>query len=385
MPFIRNMISFKMLLSIGCTFSMLFASTMNAITLIGFADEDSNFAVVNTWTNMNPSLHPPARSQHAMAYDSKSDRIILFGGDKNGHHSFLGDTWAYDYNTNTWTNMSPKISPSARDRHAMVYDSRSDRIILFGGYNGNDYLNDTWSYNYNTNTWTNMTQFFPGKLANHGMAYDSESDGIIVFGGGANQTWSYDYSNNTWTEMKPKKAPYFPSSYVLAYDSESDRIIAFDGFPKIIHTWIYDYNTNTWTNVSPSFFPGPLLQGYAMVYDSQSDRVVLFGGVRELPSIINETWQYDYNTNTWKNVSSDVRPPERASHAMAYDSKSDHVILFGGSHAPFVNLDDTWVYGPEFKPNPQISNLEINLSVVLILIVILLLCIFFLMRKKRKE
>jgi hypothetical protein len=40
--------------------------------------EDSILA--NTWTNMNPSTHPGARSGHAMAYDSESDRVILFGG-----------------------------------------------------------------------------------------------------------------------------------------------------------------------------------------------------------------------------------------------------------------------------------------------------------------
>jgi len=34
----------------------------------------------NNWTNMNPSTYPGARQYHAMAYDSESDRVILFGG-----------------------------------------------------------------------------------------------------------------------------------------------------------------------------------------------------------------------------------------------------------------------------------------------------------------
>ncbi len=39
-----------------------------------------------------------------MAYDSRNDRVILFGGDGSGG-ALLSDTWAYSYATNAcpWT------------------------------------------------------------------------------------------------------------------------------------------------------------------------------------------------------------------------------------------------------------------------------------------
>src|SRR5439155_478261 len=89
--------------------------------------------LTSEWTNMNPSVKPSAREFHAMAYDSRSDRIILFGGTQSLPPFDSDETWAYDFNTNTWTNMDPASKPSARDGHAMAYDTQSDRVILFGG------------------------------------------------------------------------------------------------------------------------------------------------------------------------------------------------------------------------------------------------------------
>lgn len=46
-------------------------------------------------------------------YDSESDRAIIFGGSIKNLEVGYNDTWSYDYNTNTWTNMSPATNPPA--------------------------------------------------------------------------------------------------------------------------------------------------------------------------------------------------------------------------------------------------------------------------------
>src|SRR3989442_15890746 len=89
--------------------------------------------------NMSPAASPLARSHHAMAYDSGSDRVILFGGYSSCCGGIaLGDTWAYDFNANTWTDMTPAVAPTSRESSAMAYDSQSDRVILFGGCGGHN-------------------------------------------------------------------------------------------------------------------------------------------------------------------------------------------------------------------------------------------------------
>ena len=71
-----------------------------------------------------------------MAYDAESDRVILFGGDSRPIQFHQGDTWAYDLDTNSWTDMNPATSPAERALPAMAYDPQSDRVILFGGWSG---------------------------------------------------------------------------------------------------------------------------------------------------------------------------------------------------------------------------------------------------------
>src|SRR2546426_590310 len=175
-----------------------------------------------------------ARAGHAMAYDSQSDRVILFGG--SGIGGSRNDTWAYDLGTNKWTQMNPVLKPSARYAHAMAYDSQSDRVILFGGQSGVSFLNDTWTYDFDTNTWTNMVPSAkPSARVYTEMAYDSQSDRVILFGGEAGVsayfrgTWGYDLNTNTWTNMTATAKPPARASHAMAYDSQSDRVILLGG------------------------------------------------------------------------------------------------------------------------------------------------------------
>lgn len=138
------------------------------------------------WVDLMPSVKPSARFLPAMAYDSQSYRTILFGGAPD-IGTFSYETWSYDSQTNTWTIMNPTSNPSARLLHAMAYDSQSDRIILFGGRVSVSYLGvngETWAYDYNANVWTNRNPTYaPSARYGHAMAYDSQSDRVILFGG----------------------------------------------------------------------------------------------------------------------------------------------------------------------------------------------------------
>ena len=294
--------------------------------------------MANSWTDMNPSTKPSARSGHAMAYDSESDRSILFGGYSG---SYEGDTWAYDYNTNTWTlvKASGPGTPPIRSQHTMAYDTESDRVILFGGQYEGTPLGDTWAYDYNINTWTIMNPLTaPSPTTNHAMVYDSESDRVIIFGGPSAETWVYNYNSNIWTKKTPASSPNPRSDHAMAYDSESDRVIMFgrDGGGSF-DTWAYDYNMDAWTNLNPMTGPSSRSQ-HAMAYDSESDRVVLFGG----SGLTDDTWTYDFNANIWVNKNPSAKPSPRIDFAMSYDSESDRIILFGGLAT--LKNDETWSY-----------------------------------------
>ncbi|MFW9849114.1 MAG: kelch repeat-containing protein [Candidatus Thorarchaeota archaeon] len=305
---------------------------------------------------------PLGRANLMMAYDIESDITIIYGGWKTPEPFELGDTWSYDFDNDSYTNLNPTISPPVREVSQMVYDSQSDKMVMFGGlenYNDLIYRKDTWTYDYNTNSWENVTtSVAPGARGAYGMVYDSESDRIILFGGEQagvgifNDTWAFDVETSTWEKMNPAIFPssrYFPS---MAYDEESDRVILFSGRgvgpEKIASTWAYDYNTDSWQDLSPSTQP-PWLRAHDMTYDNESDTIVLFGGSNVDDFAQDDTWLFDYNTNTWTLASPDTSPSPRLRESMVYDVESDIIISFGGTDFGYyggaiITTDITWVY-----------------------------------------
>jgi N-acetylneuraminic acid mutarotase len=306
-----------------------------------------------------PALSPSKRGYVSMAYDSESDRVILYGGQIGNNprdpSSFSGATWGYDVAANTWTQMEPASGPGKRSAVALAYDSESDRVILFGGANADTwYLYDTWAYDHNTNTWTQMA---PGPKNHLGprIAYDAESDRVILFGGYngfvvLDDTWAYDFNSDSWTEMKPTVGPPGRNYQGITYDSKADRVLVWgavdwgDGTPIDDSMWAYDFNTNTWTEIKPGDGPHPEGRDYtAMAYDAESDRTILYGGT---PQGSPGTWVYDYNTNTWTNMPVSGNPGNILKHAMAYSTNADRVILFGGQRGKvnFLYSGNTWIY-----------------------------------------
>jgi hypothetical protein len=333
------------------------------------------------WEDMNPTTEPSPRINSPLSYDSTVDRIILFSGwyQPDGGINAYNDTWTYDYNTNTWTNRSPSIQPPRRAAHGLAYDSESDRTILFSGWeNGSDttlvHWVDTWAYDYSANTWTNMNPIVTptGKLA-PGMTYDSESDRIILFGGlhdGAifsDETWAYDFNANNWTQMIPSPQPSARFDSQMTYDSESDRVIMAGGYGfggDKDDIWAYDYNTDTWELMNPGVEPSII---GAFAYDSASDNVISFWG-ESTPG--QETWTYDYNTDTWMQRLPIASPPVRERPMLAYDSESDITILFGGKgeNGFTTAMGDTWVY--RYQPGCDICIYLIIVAVVIVVVII---------------
>jgi hypothetical protein len=141
---------------------------------------------------MNPDIEPHEMTDYTMAYDAKSDRVLLWGGYK-GMDNVI---WAYDYNTNTWTNtryskIKSTNGPVAAASPEMVYDPDTDLVYV---YVGNQFL----SYDYNNNQWQDYLTTPPGERHDFQLAYDPINKRLILFGGThdygtwLNDLWSFD-------------------------------------------------------------------------------------------------------------------------------------------------------------------------------------------------
>ncbi|MBI5529276.1 MAG: hypothetical protein HY897_23370 [Deltaproteobacteria bacterium] len=109
-----------------------------------------------SWAKIVPSDpegdgNPLPRYQHALAFDSSRKMVVLFGGMVEGSScaesgsNRCNDTW--EWNGASWRIRSPvslegESIPGPRSLHAMAYDQRRNRMVLFAGYDGS-LLGDT--------------------------------------------------------------------------------------------------------------------------------------------------------------------------------------------------------------------------------------------------
>ena len=81
--------------------------------------------------------------------------MILFGGFVNGERS--NEIYRYYFNDNRWElvqHLSSECPPPRAGHSAMHY---GDSMYIFGGKDeDNNKLNDTWVFNFNTYTWTEL-------------------------------------------------------------------------------------------------------------------------------------------------------------------------------------------------------------------------------------
>jgi hypothetical protein len=342
--------------------AMVYDSTYNMTVLFGGNDgtrDDETWVYWpenNTWMKRNTGTKPKARNNHAMVYDPDNELIVLFGG-YIGWPDFRSDeTWVYNTLTNFWTKRNPTVKPIARSDHYMAYDSLSNKVVLFGGYgNNNQRLDDTWLYDVAANTWTrvNIPTDNPLPRKNHAMAYDAEDKRVVLFGGDDgdyiyDDTWVYYYEDDTWTKMSPSVKPSARTNHAMVYDPIYDKIMLFGGNNSLTNatgandeTWVYNLDTNTWTQRNPTPKPSPR-GGHAMTYLSENSKTLLFGGNNGTSSN-DETWLYSMSSNNWTKMSPSNKPSARYGHKIA-DYKASGVGFLVGGYDSNGRNDETWIY-----------------------------------------
>ncbi|MHA1979392.1 MAG: Kelch repeat-containing protein [Candidatus Hodarchaeales archaeon] len=343
--------------------------------------------IVDNWKNVTTS-GPSPRSGHAIAYDSNSNKVLLFGGmyfDGRDYDYFF-DTWVYDLVSNNWTEMQPEYYPSERAYHSMVYDSEQDKFILYGGYGRNDMyeydcLDDVWFYDLTTDRWDLVEhQTSMGGRCGHTMVYDFFDGQVIVFGGMDpdtetyfDDTWLwdvYEYQVEMWNEtqylpLSPSPRAFHSMVIDSIYHDHERSIILFGGLNadgELGETWRYDFGF--WTQLNPSTSPSARF-GHSMVYNPYTEQTILFGGCYfdsyEYDYYeYGDTWFFDHSALNWTQLNPSQHPSNRGFHTMVFSPIINKTILFGGCNRwepppwgfPETYHGDTWIYlGSSFCEN----------------------------------
>lgn len=189
---------------------MAFNSVDGTALLFGGSDIDGN-ALSDTWlfkddkwSNWELNSQPPPRLQHTLSYDPLRNVMVLFGGfsRNNGDKTVLGDTW--EWHTLKGWEMKANNEELMRDHHAMTYDQKNGRTILFGGYH-QGYLGDTWSWN--GSKWKKMSvNENLARAGKPGLVYDSRNEVVTLFGGWDRRNeplmdfWQFNFDQQLWDQ-----------------------------------------------------------------------------------------------------------------------------------------------------------------------------------------
>jgi hypothetical protein len=153
-------------------------------------------------------------------------RLLLFGGKTTQGPS--GESWIYDPQQRRWSRPPVDQSPPARYWHAAVSDMRRNRVVLFGGQDLENVLQDTWEWT--GQQWLKRSsRDTPLGRVGHLLAYHAGRSTVLLFGGespvGAMEdTWEYDGVEGQWTRVSTTAGPSARTLILGGYDRFNDQL-----------------------------------------------------------------------------------------------------------------------------------------------------------------
>ncbi len=326
-------------------------------TGLAYASDETWLYSGKRWVQRFPAHSPEPRSVHSMVYDSKRDRVLMFGGRSESDDAKLlpplrNDMWAW--NGEDWSPVETSQAPSARDYSGMAYDSAADRVVLFGGekYSADgktvEPLYDTWEFD--GADWSLIESAGAPKVARPILAYDPVRNQVVMLGLGdlaVTVMYGYDRTTRTWIEVKPENLPPCVSEGLMEWRPAARSVLFTGGICAIdnsgaVETFSWD-GTN-WTKLELND-PGRA-SGQAFTIDTRRDTPVMFGGTNVF-SAAPRSVTVHLKDGVWRFSAVIVHPGPRSLAGFSTDSARGAIWLFGGlikdSDSSYF-VDEFWRY-----------------------------------------
>ena len=147
----------------------------------------------NGWKLLKPGIAPPKGVDQVMEYDPITKKMILFGGHIN-FKLLKNDTWGFD--GKTWSILKASNKPPARWKASLVRIGSCGQLALFGGAANWVPFNDLYIWDGKNWKMVPRTSVWPKPREGHAMVYDSKRKRAILFGG--QLPYGTQTYNDTW-------------------------------------------------------------------------------------------------------------------------------------------------------------------------------------------
>jgi Galactose oxidase, central domain/FlgD Ig-like domain len=257
------------------------------------------------WQELGYTMTPPATLAGASGvFDRARDRMLVFGGQDGNAYS--ATVWTHDRaGPQVFSTLATTGAPPAGRRDAsVVLDEANNRLILYGGRDASGAFSDLWALSLGTTpTWIQLAASVPaGARYGHSAAVDASNARMVVFGG--------------------------RSSTVT---------------PALGDVWAMSLSGSpTWTALTPSGTPPAGREYHSAVVDAARHRMVVYGGEAGAGPF-GDLWSLSLDgLPAWTALSpAGPAPPARYSHAAVWAPEFDAMVIADGYGAAGA-LDDSW-------------------------------------------
>ena len=257
------------------------------------------------WNRRTHAAGPASRTMGRAVFDAARKRIVWYGGRVGRSETPSSETWEWD--STAWGRIAD-ASAGPNVHIEMAYDAARNKTIRFGGAlrngNGFEWPTDTWEWN--GAAWTRIATNGPPGRAAANMVYDSRRQEIVLFGGqgaapgqGQEQpvfgdTWIWN--GHSW-RLASREGPPARAFHAMAFDERAGVVLIHGGnFREQVFDDMWAWDGTRWTAIRPRGVGPGARRLHAMTYDAARDRTVMYGGAGPRPGggtdVFSDTWEW---------------------------------------------------------------------------------------------
>jgi len=291
-----------------------------------------------TWSLVNAhGSIPPARSGAASVI--VGNKLYMFGGYGGETGGRLDDFYSYSFDTNTWeeVEVQSEDKPGCRENNGVVIGD-SSRVYLFGGYNGQAWLNDLWTFDIETKCWTCLQE------SSDENEHQNEH-GDVNINLNMNMNMDMDANSNVNANGHANAIPSRRFGYVSVVHNKKFILWGgFDGAKWLNDMYEFDFTKKQWRTIHAQ---GNLPSVRSCPAWSKDDRHVYIQGGYDGVERKCDFYSCDLSTYTWMEMPANGTPPTpRYFHTLnMFDNK---MYAYGGYNGE-QRLSDMYCYDFDTK------------------------------------
>ena len=320
--------------------------------MVGLADTWKWSHAPSSWLEHGPGAPLPRLVGSAGAFDEAARTVVTFGGGWfdlslypfEVHDFTFDDLQAWSVDRGSWSRLEVEgPGPSARRDAASAFDPARRRMWLLGGDPGEGpTLDDAWALELEGGVhWREIPASGPHPTGRDRASaiFDSRDDRVILYGGtrgeGEDEVWQL--KDDTWSLLRVEGKIPARTGAMAVYDAKRHRMIVLGGawYDKF-DAWALSLGeTPAWSRIdAPGASPPPGAGGRA-VYDAGADRVLVFGGTNSGDFYATDSHVYELSLAdppAWRRLEPEGLPAlPRADHLAFFDTARNRLLVTGGT------------------------------------------------------